>query len=484
MSDPRQPVLLVVDDEPANLQKLKRTFVAEYRVLEAASGEEAFAIAEREDVDLVITDQKMPRMSGIELLKRILRIKPDVMRIVLTGYTEVEDLIHAINDGHVYRYITKPWDPVELRIVVRQALEKQALERENRRLTEALRQANERLSRENQALQGDVRRFLDAENIVFRSRAMAEILDSARRVAGVDTTVLLTGETGTGKELVARFIHRHSRRAGEVFVAVNCGAIPRELAESEFFGYRKGAFSGAVGHKKGYFQVADGGTLFLDEVGEAPAELQVKLLRALQQGEIWPVGAEKPARVDVRVVASTNRDLQAEVRAGAFREDLFFRLNVFTVRIPPLAERRDDIRPLVAFFLERAQAKMNRRPVDLSEEALRLLEAYRWPGNVRQLENEVERLVLLSTEGGTIEPDAVAAYIRDEVGHPPAGAPGAGGGDAADPAMDLRRQTDAFERGLIIAALDACGGNRTHAAARLHITRQSLLEKMKRFGVR
>ena len=302
MSEPRQPVLLVVDDEPANLQKLKRTFVAEYRVLEAASGEEAFAIAGREDVDLVITDQKMPRMSGIELLKRILKIKPDVMRIVLTGYTEVEDLIHAINDGHVYRYITKPWDPVELRIVVRQALEKQALERENRRLAEELRQANERLSRENQALQGDVRRFLDAENIIYRSRAMADILDSARRVAGVDTTVLLTGETGTGKELVARFIHRHSRRAGEVFVAVNCGAIPRELAESEFFGYRKGAFTGAVGHKKGYFQVADGGTLFLDEVGEAPMELQVKLLRALQQGEIWPVGAEKPGRVDVREI--------------------------------------------------------------------------------------------------------------------------------------------------------------------------------------
>ncbi len=484
MSEPRQPVLLVVDDEPANLQKLKRTFVAEYRVLEAASGEEAFAIAGREDVDLVITDQKMPRMSGIELLKRILKIKPDVMRIVLTGYTEVEDLIHAINDGHVYRYITKPWDPVELRIVVRQALEKQALERENRRLAEELRQANERLSRENQALQGDVRRFLDAENIIYRSRAMADILDSARRVAGVDTTVLLTGETGTGKELVARFIHRHSRRAGEVFVAVNCGAIPRELAESEFFGYRKGAFTGAVGHKKGYFQVADGGTLFLDEVGEAPMELQVKLLRALQQGEIWPVGAEKPGRVDVRVVASTNRDLQAEVRAGAFREDLFFRLNVFTVRIPPLAERRDDIQPLVEFFLERAQAKMNRRLAGMSAEALHLLEAYRWPGNVRQLENEVERLVLLTTEGDTIEADAVAAYIRDDTGRSPAAAPGAGAGAVADPPVGLRRQTDAFERGLIVAALDACGGNRTHTAARLGITRQSLLEKMKRFGIR
>jgi DNA-binding NtrC family response regulator len=237
-----------------------------------------------------------------------------------------------------------------------------------------------------------------------------------------------------------------------------------------------------VAHKKGYFQVADGGTLFLDEVGEAPAELQVKLLRALQQGEIWPVGAEKPVRADVRVVASTNRDLQADVRTGAFREDLFFRLNVFSIRIPPLAERREDIRPLVEFFLERAQAKLNRRLAGIAEDALALFEAYRWPGNVRQLENELERLVLLAPEGGRVQPDAVAAYIRAELDGAPAAA-AAAAVPSAEP-VALRRQVDDFERGVILAALAACGGNRTHTAQRLGITRQSLLEKMRRFGIR
>jgi two-component system response regulator HupR/HoxA len=491
VTDPPRHTILVVDDEPANLQKLKRTFIDRYRVLEARSGEEAYEIGCREPVDLIITDQKMPRMSGIDLLKKILKVKPDVMRIILTGYTEVDDLIGAINEGHVYRYITKPWEPAEVRIEVQQALERRDLELENRRLTEELRRANERLSAENLVLRDDVRRFVDVDNIVYTSAAMDEILQSARRVAGADATVLITGETGTGKELLARFIHRHSNRQRGVFVAVNCGAIPRELAESEFFGYRKGAFSGAATHKKGYFQVADGGTLFLDEVGEAPPDLQVKLLRVLQDREIWPVGAEKPIRVDVRVVASTNRDLTTEVRAGRFREDLYFRLNVFSVRIPPLRERREDIRPLAAFLMERAAAKMNRRPARLLDETLAVFEAYAWPGNVRQLENEVERLILLAEEGGTIAPAAISSYIRRDVPvspPPEEGAPTADGTgedrskESAD--LGLKQRVDDYERRLIAEALARCGDNRTHAAEMLGITRQSLLERMKRYHLR
>jgi DNA-binding NtrC family response regulator len=487
VTDAPRHIILVVDDEPANLQKLKRTFIDLYRVLEARSGEEAYDIACRETVDLIITDQKMPRMTGIDLLKKILKAKPDVMRIILTGYTEVEDLIGAINEGHVYRYITKPWDPAEVRIVVQQALERRDLELENRRLTEELRRANERLRTENLVLRDDVRRFVNAENIVSRSAGMNGVLEAARRVAATEAIVLITGETGTGKELLARFIHRHSARQRGVFVAVNCGAIPRELAESEFFGYRKGAFSGAAAHKKGYFQIAEGGTLFLDEVGEAPPDLQVKFLRALQDREIWPVGAEKPARVDIRVIASTNRDLSAEVREGRFREDLFFRLNVISLRIPPLRERREDIPPLVASLLEKAAAKSSRRPPVLSDEALAVLAAYAWPGNVRQLENELERLALLSEEGAHIPAAQISPYILREVEAAPALPFPAGTAEERPPGdagIELKRRVDDYERRLIAEALARCGDNRTRAAGMLGITRQSLLERMKRFGLR
>jgi len=311
---------------------------------------------------------------------------------------------------------------------------------------------------------------------------MREILESARKVATGDATVLITGETGTGKELLARQIHQASPRVQGVFVAVNCGAIPRELMESEFFGYRKGAFTGASNHKKGYFQLAEGGTLFLDEIGEAPLDLQVKFLRVLQNREIWPVGAEKPVQVNVRIVASTNRDLQAEVRAGRFREDLFFRLNVFSIRIPPLRERPEDIRPLVAFLQERAERKLNRRLAGLDEEVLRMFETYSWPGNVRQLENEVDRVVLLAEEDERVGPERISPYLRQEAGRPSAVAPAASA--AAIPEdLDVRRHLDALETSLIRTALSRAAGNRSQAARLLRITRQSLLERMKRFGI-
>ncbi|MBN2429955.1 MAG: sigma-54-dependent Fis family transcriptional regulator [Acidobacteria bacterium] len=476
--------ILVVDDENANLQKLKRTFIDRYIVYEANSGEKAFAVAQREPIDLVITDQKMPRMTGIELLKRIMKIKPDVMRIILTGYTEVEDLIDAINEGHVYRYITKPWDPKEMRITVRQALETLELERENRRLTIELQKVNERLQVENLALRNEVRRYLDDDRIIYESRAMKEILAAANRVARADSTVLITGETGTGKELIARYIHKHSLRNDGIFVAVNCGAIPRDLAESEFFGFRKGAFTGASAHKKGYFQVADGGTLFLDEIGEAPPDLQVKMLRVLQNQEIWPVGSESPLRVNVRIIASTNRDLNAEVDRSRFREDLFFRLNVFSIRVPPLRERREDIRPLVEFFFERFQTKLNRKLLGIEPPVLDVLRRYDWPGNVRQLENEVERLVLLTEQGQTVRRDSISGIIAAAGPSMPES-----GDDASSPQqferedLDMKDNLVALETRLIRQALRRTGDNRTHAARLLNITRQSLLDRMKRYNI-
>lgn len=485
--------LLVVDDEPANLQKLKRTFLGRYRVYEAVSAEEALGLAEKVPVDLVITDQRMPRMTGVELLKRIIRIRPEAMRIILTGYTDTEDLIDAINEGHVYRYITKPWEPEEMRIVVRQALEKLELERENRRLAEELRVANDRLKSQNRALQNDVKRFIDTDNFIVHSPAMNGVVRAADRVAVSESTILIFGETGTGKELVARRIHRGSPRRGGPFVAVNCGAIPRELAESEFFGWKKGAFSGATNDRKGYFQLAEGGTLFLDEIGEAPLDLQVKMLRVLQNREIWPVGAERPVTADVRVVASTNRDLRAEVERGAFREDLYFRLSVFVLEVPPLRERVEDIRPLADFFLSRAWSRTKQRPLPVEERVYRALERFNWPGNVRQLENEAERLALLADPGRPVGLECLSRYLL-----PPEGAEGgdfdgaqtgpdgptlpAPGPDGED--LDLRRNVDALEARLVREALARTGGNRTHAAALLGITRPSLLDRMKKLEIK
>jgi len=483
MSEPKHTIL-VVDDEDANLQKLKRTFYDSYTVHEANSGEKAFAIAQREPIDLVITDQKMPRMTGIELLKRIMKIKPEVMRIILTGYTEVEDLIDAINEGHVYRYITKPWDPKELRITVRQALATLELERENRRLTIELQKANERLQVENLALRNEVRRYLDDDRIIYDSRAMKEILAAANRVARADSTVLITGETGTGKELIARYIHKHSLRADGIFVAVNCGAIPRDLAESEFFGFRKGAFTGAAAHKKGYFQVADGGTLFLDEIGEAPPELQVKMLRVLQNQEIWPVGSESPLRVNVRIIASTNRDLKAEVDRNRFREDLYFRLNVFSIRVPPLRERKEDIRPLVEFFLERFQTKLNRKLEGIEPAVLDVLRRYNWPGNVRQLENEMERLVLLTEQGQTVSRESISGIIAAAGPARPFSGTETGPPEPLEGEnLDVKENLVELETRLIREALRRTGDNRTHAARLLNITRQSLLDRMKRYDI-
>jgi len=480
----KKHTLLVVDDEIANLQKLKRTFIGTYHVFEASSGAAAFEIARRQSIDLVITDQKMPRMSGIDLLRRILKIKPDVMRIILTGYTEVDDLIDAINEGHVYRYMTKPWDPKELRIVVRQALETLELERENRRLTKELQKFNEKLQLENQALRNEVSRYMNGDKIIYHSRAMEEILDAAARVAPADSTVLITGETGTGKELVARYIHKQSQRSGGIFLAVNCGAVPGELVESEFFGYRKGAFSGAAGHKKGYFQIANGGTLFLDEIGEAPLQLQVKLLRVLQTQEIWPVGAEKPVQVDVRIIASTNRELKAEVEQNIFREDLFFRLNVFSIRVPPLRERKEDIGPLIDFFLGRFQKKINRKFEGIDQSVLDAFKHYHWPGNVRQLENELERMILLTEEGGMLSRKCISSHILSDSGDIPETAGISRPFSIQENDLDIKRNVVRFEKELIRDALERTRENRTHAARLLNITRQSLLDKMKRYDMR
>jgi len=460
--------LLIVDDEIANLQKLQRTFTSGYVVHPAQSGAEALALLKDHPIDAIITDQKMPNMTGIEFLEASQKEYPNLVRIVLTGYTEVDDLIAAINNGKVHKYITKPWEPADLRLAVQEALEKMELVRENERLARELKTANEQLRAENTILRQEVENEGHFKEIVFGSQEMENILRLLRRVTGTETTVLIQGETGTGKELVARFIHRESNRGDQVFIPVNCGAIPRDLVESEFFGHAKGAFTGALQDKKGYFELAHGGTIFLDEIGEAPAELQVKLLRVIQESEIMPVGYHQPRKVDVRIIASTNRDLRAEVEAGRFRQDLFFRINVFCVTIPPLRERPKDVIPLAEFFLKRFSVKLNRRIGPFREETKQRLVAYSWPGNVRELQNEIERLVLLSEPDREIGPEFLSEYLNQRPR------------TVSRPDGNLKIATQLLEGEMIRETMQRCGQNKSRAARALGISRQSLFEKLKR----
>lgn len=460
--------LLLIDDEPANLQKMHRTFVDQYNVHLAQTGEEALQVLKVHPVDAVITDQRMPRMSGIEFLDAARKEKPDLVRIILTGYAEVNDLIEAINASKVHKYITKPWEPDELRMAVREALEKRELQRENERLAAELQAANEQLRTENIILRRKAELEDRARDIIYGGAEMENILKLLRRVTGTETTVLIQGETGTGKELIARFIHNESNRRDRIFIPVNCSAIPKELVESEFFGHAKGAFTGASQEKKGFFEMADGGTIFLDEIGEAPPELQVKLLRVIQEGEIMPLGYHQPKKIDVRLIASTNKNLRAEVEAGCFRQDLYFRINVFSVTIPPLRERTRDILPLADFFLKQFSTKLNRKVGHFKLETRQMLETYNWPGNVRELQNEIERLVLLAEPEKEIGPDLLSDHVRQRMRPSP------------PPDGNLKVAVQNLEEEMIRDTMERLNHNKSRVARALGISRQSLLEKLRR----
>ncbi len=467
----QRQTLLVVDDEVANLQKLRRTFLGEYRVHEAIGGREALEILKDHPVNAIITDQRMHGMSGVELLKRTLKVQPDAVRIILTGYTEVEDLMDAINEGHVHRYITKPWDPFTLQQSVKQEIRHRELKQENSRLASQLKQANQQLQSENRQLQQEVERLQHpGSEFIFESSEMKQLLELVDRVVETDsTTVLIQGETGTGKELMARYVHQKSGRREGPFVPVNCGAISADLVVSAFFGHRKGSFTGATSDSKGFFGQADTGTIFLDEIGDAPLDLQVKLLRVLQEGEILPVGETRARMIDVRVVASTNRRLDEMVDEGGFRQDLFFRLNVFSVTVPPLRARRVDIEVLARHFLATACARMGKAPVELADITLKLLRSYSWPGNVRELENEMERVAIL----GRSEPEISPSHLSERIRYSSIRSDGK--------ERSLKDQLSTLERRLILEALADHGNNKSQAAQTLGITRQTIISKLKRY---
>jgi two-component system response regulator AtoC len=448
--------VLVVDDD-ASMRHLLSVILRDhgFEARAVASAEDALREIEARAYDLVLTDVRMPGMGGLGLLKEVQRRDPDLVVVVMSAYGTHDTAIEAVKAG-AWDYVSKPFRPDEVVLVLRKAEER------------------ERLARENRRLRGELRQAYRPESIVGASASMEELLRQVRKVAPLKTTVLVEGESGTGKELVARALHELSPRASFAFVAVNCGAIPAELIESELFGHVRGAFTDAHRNKKGLAAEADGGTLFLDEIGELPLGLQVKLLRFLEDEEVRPVGDTRSRKVDVRVVAATARDLRRAVAEGEFREDLFYRLNVVGLRLPPLRERREDVPALAAHFLARfARLRPELPPPSFSQEALAALAGYRWPGNVRELEHVVERAVVLA-ERPVIGEEDLPDVVRDA---PPSAASAAAGD------LSIKRGTRDLEARLIRAALERTGGNRTRAAEILEISYRALLYKIKEYGL-
>jgi two-component system response regulator HupR/HoxA len=453
--------VLIVDDELRVLDALEAILAAEFRVVRAAGGEAALEILRAEDVAVIVTDYRMPGMTGVELLRRSQEHAPDAVRIILTAYTDVDSLMEAINTGRIYHFIPKPWDPKELLIAARRAAERYSLAQENARLKDDLELACNALQREAAAARG---RPLSLEKLVGAQTGLRAAIELVRRVLDSDTTVLLLGETGTGKELFARLIHANGPRRAARFVAQNCGALPESLLESELFGYARGAFTGATSERKGLFEEADGGTVFLDEVGEMSPAMQTRLLRVLQEGEIRRIGTSTDRKVSVRTIAATNADLESAVQAGRFRKDLYYRLNVFPVRLPPLRERADDIPALVDYFLRASRQQARKAVLSISPEALRCLRAYPFPGNVRELENEIERAVALADDGRPIGCEHLSERLRQTA--------------AATP-LTLNEAIEQLKLRMIEDALRECG-SKTRAAVRLGLSRQSLQQMLRR----
>jgi len=445
--------ILIIDDEE-NLRHMLTAMLRKqgFSVDGAASGREALQRLAAQVYDFILCDIRMPEMDGHAFLQQALERGVPAPIIMMTAYGSVDTAVACMQEG-AYDFISKPFKQDEIIIVLKKAEERERLKEENRQLRA-------------QAVSGS-----SFHGLIGRNPAMLALYDQISRVADLKTTVLIQGESGTGKELVARAIHTSGARAQQPFVAVNCGAISEHLLESELFGHVKGAFTGAINDKAGLFEQANGGTLLLDEVGEMPPLLQVKLLRVLQEGEIRRVGAAVSQRVDVRVVSATARDLQAEVASGRFREDLFFRLNVFTVQLPPLRERLDDLPLLADQFVRSCSARMGREPAPrLTSDALRHLISYSWPGNVRELENVIERSLVLC-DGDQLKECCLTAVDTSAIGQ------------AGDDNLSIKQAERMMEMDLIRRALERTAGNRTHAARLLEISHRALLYKLKEYGL-
>ncbi|MEK7385091.1 MAG: sigma-54 dependent transcriptional regulator [candidate division NC10 bacterium] len=451
--------VLVADDERSMRDLLAIMLKqAGHDVALAEGGAEAIEALKREPFDLIVTDLRMREVDGLAVLRAAKEHSPQTVVLVITAFASTETAVEAMKLG-AYDYITKPFKMDEVKLTIANALERK------------------RLQDENQALKRQLRRERGFENFVGRNRQMLDIFDTIRKTADSLSTVLITGESGTGKELVARALHEESSRRTGPFVSVNCGAIPETLMESEFFGHLKGAFTGAVASTTGLFSAANGGTLFLDEITEVPHSVQVKLLRAIQEREVRRVGDTRDVKVDVRLIAASNRDVAKAVAGGMLREDLFYRLNVIPIHIPPLRERREDIPLLVAHFIKKIAAELGKSVRGVTPEALAILESYHWPGNIRELENVIERALVLGS-GEMLDTDALPADLRRprDVQDVPVEIPESG--------LDLQATLDQIEQRYIQMALSRTGGVQTRAAELLRVSFRQLRYKLQKYGTR
>jgi two-component system, NtrC family, response regulator AtoC len=464
---PEKKQVLIVDDEP-NLRRILEAQLLRdgYDVLVAEDGAKGLQLLSENHIDLVVTDLKMPKVDGMQLLKQALAIDPELPVVMMTAHGTVDTAVEALKSG-AFDYLTKPFEKDEVKQIIAKALRTRELANDD----------GAQSSKDAEARFG----------IVGGAPQLTELYSILERVADTPTTVLITGESGTGKELVARALHEHSSRKERPFIRVNCAAIPKELIESELFGYERGAFTGAVSSKPGRFELANGGTLFLDEIGEIPVEMQVKLLRVLQESEFERVGGIKTIRVDVRLVAATNRDLKRLISAGGFREDLFYRLNVVPIRLPALRERIRDIPLLASHFIGKFNGRLRKQVQGLEADTLDLLSRYPWPGNIRELENVIERAVLFC-DGTMLRREDLPVEVKNNVE--------LGLRDISDTPISPELPVDSglkehvkyamsrLERDLVGRALEQTGGNVTHAARLLKISRKGLQLKMKELGLR
>ncbi|MEZ4600430.1 MAG: sigma-54 dependent transcriptional regulator [Syntrophotaleaceae bacterium] len=454
--------ILVIDDEPSNREAISLLLSsAGYQVQTAESGEDALLILQKNPFEVILTDLFLPGVSGIDILKKVKEDAPFTSVILITGKASAETAVEAMKEG-AFDYITKPVHLEKLKVVISKALEKSRLLAENRYLKQQLR--------------GKYR----FDNMIGNSLAMQQVFSRMGKIVQTDSTILILGESGTGKELVAKAIHFNSNRKNQPFVAINCGAIPAELLESELFGHEKGAFTGAVADKSGKFEQANHGSIFLDEIGTMPMHLQMKLLRVLQEHEVVKVGSSKTIKLDVRVISATNANLEEAVRQGLFREDLYYRLNVIPIHLPPLRDRREDIALLTRHFATRVCKDLDHPPVTFSSGAMRALESYYWPGNVRELENVIERTITLAeTEiigrkdlptniGGNNDEDESQEITCPRL---------------TEQGIDMVRIVEGVERCLIRSAMELAGGVKARAAALLNIKRTTLVEKIKRLDL-
>ncbi|MDP4978237.1 MAG: sigma-54 dependent transcriptional regulator [Desulfobacterales bacterium] len=449
----------MIDDE-SNMRHMLAAMLKNsgYSVDTASEGLEGMKMLERSSYDFILCDIKMPKMDGMTFLKTAGDLVKHSTVIMMSAYGTVETAIEAMKLG-AYDYISKPFKSDEVTLTLKKAEERERLKKENNFLRERIR-----------TIQAD-NRF---DRMVGQSKAIQAVFELAKKVARHNTTVLITGESGTGKELIARGIHFYSERADGRLIPVNCGGIPENLLESEMFGYKKGAFTGADRDKAGLFEAAGGGTLFLDEIGELPLSLQVKLLRVLQESEIRPVGDPKTHKVDVRVITATAKNLEAEMRKGTFREDLFYRLNVMQIHLPPLRERTEDIPPLCQLFIERFNGELKKNIASISPGAMSHLMKHPWPGNVRELENVIQRAVVLAEQDALLPEHLPGSVVTGlENGHL----------DTLFEGFSLKEAQRSLEKKLIVKALTETGGNRTRAARLLEISHPSLLSKIKAYGI-